>query len=100
MPNNNPLITLVYCLNTPSREMAKRLMEWEIPFNVLEVSDELEYYLTNILKDYVLVYIDDFPVCTAGEINQFTEEVFYDRLDAYIETKTSDEIKELCDEPF
>jgi len=80
--------------------MIKKLAEWGLAFDVINITNspyDKIWLKERHHKTVPVVYVDDFWLNEGIDTEQFTEEMFYDRMDALLESKTPDEVDALLE---
>ena len=80
--------------------MMENLANWGMAFEVINLSNNPHakvWAKERGLKIVPALFIDDFYVNEGIDTKEFTEEKFYDRLDALIDEKTPEEIRHILE---
>ena len=75
--------------------LKKKLDEWGIKYSTLNISHDQsakEYVKKRNHRVVPILYLDEFWVNKDIDTKEFTEKMFYDRLDVFIETMTPEEL--------
>ena len=75
--------------------MKARLQSWDLNFDVINISEDTsakQFLKDNGHKTVPQLYIGDFNINDGIDTYEFTEELFYDRLDVFIQEHTEDEL--------
>lgn len=80
--------------------MMNKLAEWGLAFDVINISNNA--HAKQFLKEQghrtvPQLYLDNFNVNEGIETEEFTERMFYDRLDVLLETRSPAEVQHILE---
>jgi glutaredoxin len=78
--------------------MIQKLAEWGMAFEIINISKDAEakaWLKSTGCKTVPQLFLDDFNVNKNIDTREFTEEMFYDRVDVFIEKTSFNDIAEM-----